>query len=286
MSSKEPIESLEWPKISIITPSFNQAEFLERTIKSVLDQNYANLEYILIDGGSTDGSVDIIKRYSDSISYWISKKDSGQTEAINKGFKLATGEIVAWLNSDDEYCEGTLERVAKTFMSDSHLDFVFGDRLSIDRNGNILRDDRHTRFSFTELILHGMILTQPSSFWKRELFGKYGYLDETKRFCMDYEFFCRIGQHIKAKHICQPLSCFRWHEDSKSLTIQDVRLSEHTAIAASYLDSACGPWPIWLVRLYMLISRTFWYIVQGDLLYVLRGIIRRMLPAKYRPRSL
>ena len=126
-----------WPKISIITPSYNQGEFLERTILSVIEQNYPNLEYIIIDGGSTDGSVDIIQKYADKLAYWISEKDNGQTHAINKGFKKATGEIVAWLNSDDELCEGALMAVASVFMEHDEADFVFGNQYSIDSNGKI-----------------------------------------------------------------------------------------------------------------------------------------------------
>jgi hypothetical protein len=179
-----------------------------------------------------------------------------------------------------------LEIVARIFMSNPELDFVYGNRESIDSNGRILRNERHTRFSFTALILHGMILTQPSSFWKRELFNKYGYLDESKHFCMDYEFFCRIGQHIKAKHIKRTLSRFRSHEESKSMTIENIRATEHRTIAEHYVKTVCGNSPVWLVKLQMLIGRSFWYTFQGDFLYVARGVIRRMLPPWLRPRSL
>lgn len=199
----------EWPKISVVTPSYNQGEFLEKTIRSVIEQNYPNLEYIIIDGGSADGSVDIIRKYSDKLTYWVSEKDMGQTHAINKGFRRVTGDIVAYLNSDDMYCPDALETVAKTFMAYDNIDFVFGNKFAVDENENVLRDERHTRFSFAALIVLGMVVSQPACFWKRSLFEKYGYFDESMRFCMDYEFFCRIGQHIKAKHIRQYLAKFR-----------------------------------------------------------------------------
>jgi glycosyltransferase involved in cell wall biosynthesis len=275
----------ERPKISIVTPSYNQGAFIERTIQSVLNQNYPNLEYIIIDGGSTDGSMEIIKKYQDKLAYWVSEKDRGQAHAINKGFHRATGDIVGWLNSDDEYCSGTLETVAKTFTADNDVDFVFGNRITIDENGRILRDERHTRFSFSALVLYGMIVSQPASFWKRELFEKYGYLDESKRFCMDYEFFCRIGAHIKAKHIRKHLARFRRHPSSKSSTIRNVALEEHSRIRERYLDAACKGYPKQLVLLAMFTYRAFWYAVQGDGLYVIRGICRRALPQNLRPTS-
>jgi glycosyltransferase involved in cell wall biosynthesis len=273
----------DWPRISIVTPSFNQAAFIERTIQSVLNQNYPNLEYIIIDGGSTDGSVDIIKKYADKLTYWVSEKDNGQTHAINKGFRRATGDIVAWLNSDDEYCQGALKTAAKAFMADKELDLVFGNSITVDENGNILRDARHTRFTFTALILYGMIISQPASFWRRRLFEKYGYLDESLRFAMDYEFFCRIGAHIKAKHIRKHLAKFRRHSASKTCTIIHAGQQEHNQIRKKYLEEACKGWPEKLAILAVFTHRTFWYTVQGDGLYVLLGFCRRLLPKNLGP---
>lgn len=276
----------QWPKITVVTPSYNQGAFLERTIQSVLSQNHPNLEYMIIDGGSTDGSVDIIRKYSNKLAYWVSEKDKGQANAINKGFRRATGDIVAWLNSDDEYCLGALEAVAKTFMADKDVDFVFGNRISVDENGRVLRDDRHTRFAFPALVVYGMIVSQPATFWKRELLEKYGYLDESMRFCMDYEFFCRIGQHICAKHVRQNLAKFRWHSGSKSSNILDVCFQEQARIKAQYFEVACKGLPPWLVYMWAIAYRAFWYTVQGDGFYVLRGVLRRLLPKSVRPGSL
>lgn len=275
----------EWPKISIVTPSYNQGAFIERTIQSVLNQDYPNLEYIIIDGGSTDGSTEIIKKYQDKLTYWVSEKDQGQTHAINKGFRRATGDIVGWLNSDDEYCSGALETVAKTFIANKDVDFFFGNRITVDENGRVLRDDRHTRFSFSALVLYGMIVSQPAAFWKRELFEKYGYLDESQRFCMDYEFFCRIGAQIKAKHIRKHLARFRRHSGSKSSTISNVWLEEYSRIRERYLEAACKGYPEKLVALAVYAYRSFWFTVQGDGFYVIRGICRRTLPKKLRPTS-
>jgi len=271
-----------WPRISIITPSFNQAAFIEKTIQSVLSQNYSNLEYIIIDGGSTDGSVDIIKKYADKLSYWISEKDNGQANAINKGFCKATGDIIGWLNSDDEYCPDTLKTVAQTFMADKDLDLVFGNRLTVDISNKLIRDDRHTRFTFPSLVIYGMIISQPAAFWKRQLIEKFGYLDESLRFAMDYEFFCRIGAYIKTRHIRKHFAKFRWHQTSKTRTIIDIAKIEHQQISHKYMQSVCKGWPVNLVKLKIFAQRTWWYTIQGDALYVLKGIIRRLLPKKFR----
>lgn len=276
----------DWPKISIVTPSFNQAAFLERTIQSVLSQNYPNLEYIIIDGGSTDGSVEIIKKYAAHLAYWVSEKDSGQTNAINKGFRRATGEIAAWLNSDDEYCPDTLKTVADIFTAEKDVDMVFGNRITIDKNGNILRKDRHTKFSFTALVIFMAILSQPATFWRRSLLEKYGYLDETLRFGMDFEFFCRIGAHIKAKHIRKNLAMFRMHDTSKTCTIMNAGVQECRSIRKRYLDAACRGYPETLVTLALFVHRAFLYTLQGDGLYVLQGVVRRLLPKNLRPQWL
>ncbi len=273
----------EWPKISIITPSYNQAEFLERTIRSVIDQSYPNLEYIIIDGGSTDGSVEIIKKYADKLAYWVSEKDSGQTNAINKGFKRATGEIAAWLNSDDEYCAGSLETVGRTFMSDKKLDFVFGDRLTINEYGKVLRKDRHTKYCFTALIVLGFIFSQPACFWKRELFTKYGYLDENRQFCMDYEFFCRIGRGLNARHVREFFAKYRSHKNTKSSNTEDVLKKEHKEVELLYLQEVCRGFPYWMVKLAMHFYRGVWYTYQGDFFHIIAGIIRRLTPSSRRP---
>jgi glycosyltransferase involved in cell wall biosynthesis len=207
---------MQLPKISIVTPSYNQAAFIERSIQSVLNQNYPNLEYIIIDGGSIDGSAE------------------GQTHAINKGFRRATGEIVAWLNSDDIYTPGALSEVGRTFALNKHVDLVFGNTFLVDKDDNVLRDNRNVPFWWPAMIVVGVTLPQPATFWKRWLFEKYGYLDESKLFCMDYEFFCRIGRHIKAKHIPRELACFRLHREQKTETINDVCVAEGKAIKKRY----------------------------------------------------
>ena len=236
-----------WPKISIITPSYNQGAFIEQTILSVLEQNYPNLEYIIIDGASTDNTVDIIQRYSDKLAYWVSEKDDGQTNALNKGFHKATGEIVAWLNSDDMYCPCALETVAKTFMANPDIDLAYGNNFAIDENGDIIRDERKTPVCFTSLVILGSLFAQPATFWKRSLFEKYGYLDEGYFFSMDYEFFSRIWAHINAKFIRKHLAKFRWHPQSKSSTSIHISLRESKQTKQKYLKEVCRGWPRWMI---------------------------------------
>jgi len=283
MSSKKP--EMKLPKISIVTPSYNQAAFIERTIQSVLNQNYPNLEYIIIDGGSTDGSVEIIRKYSDKLAYWVSEKDKGQTHAINKGFHRATGEIVAWLNSDDLYCPNALETVAKTFMANKKVDLVFGNTFLVDKDDAVLRDICNVPFWWPALIVTGVTLPQPSTFWKRSLFEKYGFLDENMCCEMDYEFFARIGQQIKARHIPIKLSCFRLHHKQKTETLLDIRATEIAAIRKRYMKKSFGICPPFLFKLTFLIHKTFWHLIRGEFRYIVRGFFRRseMAIGKDRP---
>ena len=157
-----------WPKISIVTPSYNQAQFLERTILSVLNQNYPNLEYIIIDGGSTDGSVEIIKKYEKYLAYWISEKDKGQAHAINKGFEKATGELVGWQNSDDIYLPNAFYKVVEIFREKPDYDVYFGNIYFIDESDSIIRDLRFVKFSSFSLIYEGTVLANQATFLKKK----------------------------------------------------------------------------------------------------------------------
>ena len=165
-----------YPKITIVTPSYNQAVFLERTILSVLNQNYPNLEYIIIDGGSTDGSIEIIKKYEKYLSYWVSEKDQGQADAINKGFQKATGDLVAWQNSDDVYLPDAFQKIAETYKKNPNYDVYFGNIFIIDSCDKLIREMRFHPFSVNHLIYYRWNLSSQAVFWKREIFNKVGYL--------------------------------------------------------------------------------------------------------------
>lgn len=202
------------PKISIITPSFNQGQYLEETITSVLDQNYPALEYIIIDGGSTDSSQDIIKKYENRLSYSIIEKDTGQSNAINKGFRRATGDIIAWLNSDDMYFPDTLHTVASIFKNNPEVDLIYGDVEQFYENG---RTEYYAVKDFEPLdFLSRVSIHQPSVFWRREILNEIGLLDETLHYLMDYDLWMRIFFNYKTLKVNKLLSRFRIHHQSKT----------------------------------------------------------------------
>ena len=205
------------PKISVITPSFNQGQFIEETILSVIDQNYPNLEHIIVDGGSTDNSVQIIKKYEKHLAYWVSEKDSGQSEAINKGFKKATGDIVCWLNSDDILMPGALGNVAAYFRDHRETDFVNGYTLVMDQHSQIL----YNYFILKQkkwYALRGIYyISQPSMFWRKNIHESIGILKEDFHAAMDKEFLIRIFKNnIKVGHLPKILAGFRIHNLSKT----------------------------------------------------------------------
>jgi glycosyltransferase involved in cell wall biosynthesis len=205
-----------WPKISIVTPSYNQAQFLEETIRSVLLQDYPNLEYIIIDGGSMDNSVEIIKKYESDLAYWVSEPDEGQTSAINKGFRRATGDIMAWINSDDLYTKGTFQKVGEIFKQSPELCAIYGNCILFDEKERELLL-KPGIFIFQKMI-SGDYIPQPSTFFRRDVIDKIGYLDENFHYSMDYDLFLRIGAKYKIEYVDEVFSKFRFHETSKTVS--------------------------------------------------------------------
>ena len=216
-----------FPKISVITPSYNQAQFLEETIISVIGQQYLNLEYLIIDGGSNDGSVDIIKKYQDKITYWISEKDSGQADAINKGFQKATGEIICWLNSDDLLIPGSLLKVARYFDHSKEPQLLIGNAFTFKQNtgGGAASDIRFAHAQY-DLRKYDYII-QPSTFWNKMVLEKVGRLNEELHFMLDWEWFIKIQQAgIKIHQVNDYFSLYRIHENHKSSSKSDRRIEE------------------------------------------------------------
>jgi glycosyltransferase involved in cell wall biosynthesis len=219
-----------WPRISIVTPSYNQGEFIEETIRSVLLQGYHNLEYIIIDGGSTDQSVDIIKKYEPWLTHWVTEPDKGQAHAINKGFKKATGEIVAWLNSDDVYFPGVLAIAAKLF-SDKHTnDIVYGDCEFIDKQGKYIKKNRASRFDM-KAFLGKVAIPQPSMFIKKSTLSHVGYLDEKLNYAFDRKFWLKaaINRNNALTYVRRNFSKYRLHGRSKGVAekhAMDIEISK------------------------------------------------------------
>lgn len=212
-----------YPSISLVTPSLNQAQYLEQTLISVINQQYAPLEYIVIDGGSTDGSPDILRRYASRISHWVSEPDTGQAQAINKGFACATGSIFGWLNSDDILLPGTLRAVGEIFARYPQIAWITSWGANMDENGGNLRIIR-TPGMFRPLIKrgwhHGRLLgfvRQESTFWRRELWDAAGgYVNEDKHYAMDYELWQRFAAHADLVTAQTTFGAFRVHRAQKT----------------------------------------------------------------------
>ena len=205
------------PRITVVTPSFNQAPFLEQTILSVLGQCYPNLEYFVMDGGSTDSSPEIIERYSTQLAHWQSQPDGGQAAAINTGFARATGEILCWLNSDDYFLPGALLRIARTFGARAGEPALIYGSCLLFREGAAPSAKVVTAkpFSAARLRMTAYII-QPSAFWTRALWEKTGPLDETLSFGFDWEWFIRASAHAAFEPLAVMLSAYRRHEGHKS----------------------------------------------------------------------
>lgn len=182
-----------WPLVTIVTPSFNQAQFLEEAIRSVLLQGYPNLEYIIMDGGSTDGSVEIIEKYADFLSYWTSQKDDGQSDAINKGFKRAQGHYLAWLNSDDVLLPGAIHAVVQELHSDPLSGMAFAQVDVIDEKGRKVGIFEPVDYSFKDLLTMKIILPQQAAFFRKSAIEPAGFLRTDLHYAMDVELFIRIG---------------------------------------------------------------------------------------------
>lgn len=202
-------------KISIVTPSYNQGRFLERTIQSVLSQNYINIEYILIDGGSTDGSVDIIKKYSQSLAYWQSGPDQGQTDAIIKGMSMATGDILGYLNSDDVLLPGALEAMGETLDSDQEQWAIGWSRI-IDDNDNELCSRPVYPFSLSELWHNEYLIPQECTYFTRRLYEKVGGFDASFHYAMDMHAWLKMCSLARPLLIPQYIGCYRVHESQKT----------------------------------------------------------------------
>lgn len=223
------LNSTEYPRISIITPSYNQGQFIEETIQSILHQDYPNLEYIIIDGGSTDQTVEIIKKYETQISYWVSEPDRGQTHAINKGLAQATGDILAYLNSDDYYLPGVFHQVAAYFQQHPNTDLLHGRCRYVNEQGEKIGEQLGNIQSLEEILDLWDVwwkkrqFVQPEVFWTKRIAERVGEFTEALHYVMDYDYWRRILQTSgQVGCIDQELSCFRFTANQKSNQSQQV----------------------------------------------------------------
>jgi glycosyltransferase involved in cell wall biosynthesis len=206
------------PLVSIVTPSYNSQPFIEETILSVKNQTYPNIEHILMDGGSTDGTLDIIKKYDGSYNMrWVSEPDNGQSDAINKGWIRAKGEILGWLNSDDTYLPEAVATAVKFLNEHPDVSVVYGKCKFIDDLGEELEEQCQTKtYDFTEILRQTSVIPQPAAFMRREVLDEVGYLDTNLNFAMDFDFWIRTGMKLKIEYIPQWLANFRHHSGTKT----------------------------------------------------------------------
>jgi glycosyltransferase involved in cell wall biosynthesis len=207
--------------VSVITPSFNQARYLETTISSVLDQDYDQVEYIIVDGGSNDGSVDIIQRYASRLAWWVSEPDQGQTDALNKGFARAKGDLLAWINSDDTFEPGAIKEAVAYMKAHPEAGMVYGDANYIDETGRVIGRFPAAQTDYARLRRGYVHIPQQSSFFRGDLWRKVGPLDPSFYFAMDYDLWVRLAALAPLAYYPRLWANFRLHRTGKTIVSDD-----------------------------------------------------------------
>ncbi len=226
------------PKISVVTPSFNQGAYLEQAIESVLSQDIDGLEYIVMDGGSHDGSVDIIRRYEKHLTYWQSTPDGGQVKALSAGFRRCTGDIYCWLNSDDMFTSGTLRKVRARFLENENLELIYADYLVLQPDGRLIAKPK-IAFDFDICLAVFLMIPQSSAFWTRRVYDSVGGLNCDYQYAFDYDLFLKIGRTLKSRpdaiqHFHDYWSIFRIHGASKTVRENHLQRDDAKRIRLSY----------------------------------------------------
>jgi glycosyltransferase involved in cell wall biosynthesis len=260
------------PKISIIMPSYNQSKYIERSILSVLNQGYPNLEFIIVDGGSTDDSTDIIKRYSSDLAYWHSGPDKGQSDALNHGLSRVTGDIVGWLNSDDLYVPGAFAAAVEAFKQYRRAEVVFGDWWEIDGSDRVTDVAYAFDFSVRHFVYEGFHLNAQAMFIRQDALLSFGQFDVGLHRTMDYDMILRLGiaeGQAAFKRIKQPLACFRRHEEQKTQGFDPIVEQEHRRIALKNGFESKFSYKGKLLRPIYRMRRAYWYVLRGGGRYAL-----------------
>jgi glycosyltransferase involved in cell wall biosynthesis len=258
------------PLVSIVTPSFNQGCFLEGTIASVSQQTYPHIEHIVVDAGSTDGTVAVLSAHSNRIR-WVSEPDSGQSDGLNKGWKMATGQILGWLNADDEYLPDAVEQAVQELVSRDDVGMVFGSCTLMDEKGDDLRDWTVRNFDQERILYHPDWISTPSAFFRKDLLERVGFLDTSLHCVMDYDFWIRLARSTRIRYIPRPLARFRVHPRSKTRSRSQFRMFWREVFEVYRRHGGTG-----FSRLHVYYIRALqWYILPPVVKRALRRILMR-----------
>ena len=262
-------------------PSFNQGRFLGRTLRSIIRQDYVNTEIVVIDGGSNDNTIDVIKSYGQYIDYWVSEPDRGQSHAINKALGHCTGDLIGWQNSDDVYLPGAFSTLVSLWESRPNADCYFGNSLLIDSDDEVIAERRYVPFSLRGFLFEGYVITNQSAFFRGDAFRALG-VDESLRCAMDADLFIRLALNDGEFAFCRDfLGALRIHPDTKGVTISEsVGTEEWITLRNRYGIQTSDAKPIFRQHLwrrgFYLTRRLTLYVLQGDAPYILRGVLRRL----------
>lgn len=219
------------PLVSIITPSYNQGRFILETIQSVLSQDYTNLEYVIVDGGSTDNSVEVIQQFSNRLTWWVSEPDRGHSDALNKGFAHATGEILAWINSDDTYLPGAIHEAVEYLLAHPDISMVYGDANLIDESGKYLGRFPARQTDYSRMLNGSVHIPQATTFFRSRCWKQVGPLDQTLDYAFDYDLWVRLSKIAPVVYVPRTWANFRLHEAGKSVYLDDRCYPEMIKVA-------------------------------------------------------
>src|SRR5512138_190537 len=242
------------PKVSIVTPSYNQGQFLEATIQSVLAQDYPNIEYIIVDAGSKDCSVEIIRKYQQHLAWWVSEKDKGHADGLNKGFSHATGEILAWLNSDDIYLPNAISEAVAILMDHPDVGMVYGDADLIDDAGLSAGQFGSKQTSYRQMLRGSVHIPQATTFWRADLWHQVGHLDLSLFFSFDYDLWVKIAKVSKVLYVPKRWAKFRIHSAGKTIVNDDRCYPDMLRVLERETGSSLFSW----LRLRMIARKAFY----------------------------